>query len=82
MIPEVTGQTQPMVRLVNALLVDAVTSLVPTGTQRSSAPPEVEATLPAGWIAGVLSPDPDRLITLLELEPVLAVSPTTDKEQE
>jgi purine-binding chemotaxis protein CheW len=63
------------------LMVDAVIGLVGGGVETRETPPEVEASLPAGWIEGILSPDSDRLITLLQLAPVLAVSATTDKEQ-
>jgi purine-binding chemotaxis protein CheW len=63
------------------LLVDAVIGIVAGGIEAREPPPEVEASLPAGWIEGILSPDADRLITLLQLAPVLAVSATTDKEQ-
>jgi chemotaxis signal transduction protein len=63
------------------LLVDDVIGLVAGGMKALEPPPEVEASLPAGWIAGILSPDADRLITLLQLAPVLDVSATTDKEQ-
>ncbi|CAN5704536.1 chemotaxis protein CheW [soil metagenome] len=64
------------------LLVDAVLGLVAGHLRSLTPPPEVEASLPFGWIEGIVSPEPDRLITLLNLEPVLAVSTPTDKEQQ
>jgi purine-binding chemotaxis protein CheW len=67
---------QPM-----GLLVDSVVGLV-SGTPGTGAiPPEIEASLPNGWVAGILAAEADDLTTLLELEPVLAASAPTDKEQ-
>jgi len=56
-----------------ALLVESVSGLVHAGTETHAPPPEVSASLPLGWIRGVVSAGPDRAITILELEPVLAV---------
>lgn len=53
------------------LLVDAVLDLIPLEAAGAEPPAEVEASLPAGWIIGVLAPGPDRLVTLLELTNVL-----------
>lgn len=63
-----------------ALLVDAILGLSPASGQEPSPPAEVEAALPAGWVAGVVTSPTDRLITLLELAPVLAVHESDDKE--
>lgn len=63
------------------LLVDAVVGLASGPLQTDDIPAEVEASLPPGWVAGLLAPAPDSLITLLELEPVLAVGVPTEKEQ-
>ncbi len=63
------------------LLVDAVTGLVeapPEGIQEP--PPEAEASLPAGFILGVVSPEEGRLVTLLDLSRVLAVAEPAEKE--
>jgi purine-binding chemotaxis protein CheW len=64
-----------------ALLVDAVTGLIAAGERGAEPPPEVEASLPPGWVAEVVTPAPDRLITVLRLEPVLALSDSADKER-
>jgi len=64
------------------LLVDAVPGLVSGGLHTQKPSPEVEASLPSGWIGGIVSAEPERLITLLNLDPVLAVSTPTDKEQQ
>lgn len=63
------------------LLVEQVRTLVAGGASRPEAPGEVEVSLPPGWVAGLLAPSADRIITLLDLEPVLAVGASTDKEQ-
>jgi purine-binding chemotaxis protein CheW len=56
-----------------ALLVESVSGLAHAGAEMHAPPPEVAASLPPGWIRGVVSAGPDRAITILELEPVLAV---------
>ncbi|MEX2572450.1 MAG: chemotaxis protein CheW [Gemmatimonadota bacterium] len=63
-----------------ALLVDGVVDVVPLAGKPEQPPPEVEASLPAGWIAGVIAADGGRLVTLLHLEPVLARSDPADEE--
>jgi len=55
-----------------ALRVDRVTGVVETDDLLFPPPPEAEAALPEGWLAGVVSPDSGRLVTLLDLENVLA----------
>lgn len=54
-----------------ALLVDRVTGVVEDDAPESP-PPEAEAALPPGWLAGVVVPEDGRLVTLLNLGPVLA----------
>lgn len=63
------------------LLVDAVADLISTDGERLAPPPEVEATLPSGWVSGVMSPEPGRLVTLLDLVPVLDLSEPSHKER-
>ncbi len=63
------------------VLVDDVIGLVKGTPEEGDLVPEIEASLPGGWVAGLLAAGPERLITLLELEPVLAVGAATDKEQ-
>jgi chemotaxis signal transduction protein len=63
------------------LLVDGVVSLVTGSLDVQDVPAEVEASLPAGWVTGILRAPDEQLITLLDLEPVLAVGVPTDKEQ-
>lgn len=53
------------------LLVDEVLELVSLHGTTREPPAEVEASLPDGWIQGVLSPTEDRLVTLLSLSHVL-----------
>jgi purine-binding chemotaxis protein CheW len=53
------------------LLVDEVLDLAPLEQAAHEPPPEVESSLPSGWILGVLSPEDSRLVTLLELTHVL-----------
>lgn len=62
------------------LLVDAVLDLVPLDAHPQQPPPEVEASLPAGWVAGVVTPADDRLITLIELTYVLDIQNTPAEE--
>lgn len=63
------------------LLVDGVADLISTSGARLDPPPEVQATLPAGWISAVVSPAPGRLVTLLSLGPVLDLSESSLKER-
>ena len=66
-----------------ALLVDAVTGLETVAeTQLRSMPPELEAALPNGIAAGVVSLGPGRLVTLLRLPSVLALEAPTHVEHE
>ena len=53
------------------LLVDEVLDLAPMEEAAHEPPAEVEASLPSGWIVGVLSPESSRLVTLLDLTHVL-----------
>lgn len=53
------------------LLVDAVLDLVPMDESSHDPPPEVEASLPSGWVQGVLAPAEERLVTMLDLTHVL-----------
>lgn len=55
-----------------ALRVDRVTGVVETNELVIPPPPEAEAALPPGWLAGVVSPVEGRLVTLLELDNVLS----------
>lgn len=64
-----------------ALLVDQVIDLVPLDIDSGDLPPELAASLPAGWIDSVISPGPDRLVTLLNLEPVLTKPDPADEER-
>ena len=64
------------------VVVDEVRDLVALDGPSHEAPPEVEVSLPPGWIAGVLSPTPDRLVTLLDLPHVLDVqSPAAEENR-
>lgn len=63
-----------------ALLVDAVADLVRTSALDAEPPPEVAASLPPGWVAGVITPSEDRLVTLLELARVLDRNESHDEE--
>ena len=66
-----------------ALLVDAVTGLETFSEARlRPMPPELEAALPEGIAAGVVSRGPGRLVTLLRLQPVLALAEPTHTEHE
>ena len=62
------------------LLVDAVLDLVPLDPNPQQPPPEVEASLPAGWVAGVIVPADDRLVTLIQLTHVLDIQNTPAEE--
>jgi purine-binding chemotaxis protein CheW len=54
------------------LLCDRVAGLIEAGEALAmAAPPEAEATLPPGWVKGVLVPEPDRPVALLDLHLVL-----------
>ncbi len=63
-----------------ALLVDRVVDLIALDAERLDAPPEVAASLPDDWIDSVLSPGAGRLVTLLNLPPVLARGGRADEE--
>lgn len=63
------------------LLVDGVLDLIPLNDSGSEPPPEVEASLPSGWILRILSPDEERIVTLLELSRVLDIQPPSVEEQ-
>jgi purine-binding chemotaxis protein CheW len=55
-----------------ALLADGVTGMIEGGRiEPVEAPPEALATLPAGWLRGVLVPEVGRTIALLDLGLVL-----------
>lgn len=62
------------------LLVDAVRDLIALDAAPQEPPPEVEASLPAGWIIDVLSPQPERLVTLLDLTRVLDLNNSPAQE--
>lgn len=63
------------------LLVDAATGLVEAPAELIQAPPpEAEATLPTGFILGVVVPEAGRLVTLLDLSRVLAIGARAEKE--
>lgn len=63
------------------VLVDAVSGMVEAPPERLQAPPpEAEATLPAGFMAGVVAPEPGRLVTILELARVLTMDEPTEEE--
>lgn len=61
------------------LLVQEVAGLV-SGDEGRDPPPETEASLPAGWIDRLIAPTPDRLVTVLRLEPVLALHDSTRRD--
>lgn len=63
-----------------ALLVDQVIDLIGLDAERHDVPPEAAASLPDAWIDSVLSPGAGRLITLLNLPPVLAREHAADEE--
>jgi purine-binding chemotaxis protein CheW len=63
-----------------ALLVDEVVDLVSLEERIEDPPEEIASSLPEGWIEAVVSPRPDRLVTLLELGPVLARHDDPDEE--
>lgn len=62
------------------LLVDSVLDLIPLADTGIAPPPEVEASLPAGWILGILTPGAERIVTLLELTNVLDIQPPSVEE--
>lgn len=62
------------------VLVDGVSGLVEAPPETLEPPPEAEATLPPGLVLGVVAPEPGRLVTVLDLEPVLATGESPDKE--
>lgn len=63
------------------LLVDGVLDLIPLDDSGSEPPPEVEASLPSGWILRILAPGAERIVTLLELTRVLDIQIPTLEEQ-
>jgi purine-binding chemotaxis protein CheW len=63
-----------------ALLVDAVPGLASAAESDASPPAEVDASLPAGWIAGVIVSRAGRLVTLLDLAAILAHPDSSGKE--
>jgi chemotaxis signal transduction protein len=63
------------------LLVDEVLDLVPLEQATIDPPDEVEASLPAGWILGVLSPDANRLVTMLDLTSILDIQNLAAEEK-
>lgn len=63
-----------------ALLVDSVPGLTAVAGGERTPPAEVEASLPTGWIAGVAETRDGRLVTLLDLAPVLALTDSSGKE--
>jgi purine-binding chemotaxis protein CheW len=63
------------------LLVDEVLDLAPMEQAGNEPPPEVEASLPSGWILGVLSPESSRLVTLLDLTHVLDLKNSAAEEK-
>lgn len=73
--------TDPTTASPVGLLVDQVYDLVEVTHGGQAPPSEVEASLPAGWIADVLAPSPERLVTLLHLEPILLLDDAA-KERE
>lgn len=65
-----------------ALRVDGVLGLVSTSPESlREAPPEADATLPPGAVAGVVIPAPGRLVTLLNLAPVLSLGDAGEEPQ-
>jgi len=55
-----------------ALLVDRVAGIVETDDGVDPPPPEAVAALPEGWLDGVVRAEDGRLVTLLDLDNVLA----------
>lgn len=56
------------------ILVDAVSGLVDAPPDAVSPPPaEAEAAFPSGFLLGVVAPEPERLVTILDLNRVLAL---------
>lgn len=64
------------------LLVDAVLDLVPLDRRTEGPPEEIEASLPAGWVLGVLTPGEQRLVTLLDLTKVLDLQNAPEEERQ
>lgn len=58
------------------LLVEDVAGLVAQDREQPT-PAETEASLPDGWIERLVSPSPERMVTVLRLAPVLALHATT-----
>lgn len=63
-----------------ALLVDQVIDLIGLDAGQHDVPPEAAASLPDAWIDSVLATGDGRLITLLNLPPVLAREYAADEE--
>lgn len=61
------------------LLVDEVAGLV-HDDEEAEAPPESIASLPDGWIAKLITPDADRVVAVLDLDAVLAIT-SSDAEE-
>lgn len=61
------------------LLVDEVAGLV-HDDEEAEAPPEAIASLPDGWIAKLITPDADRVVAVLDLDAVLAIT-SSDAEE-
>ncbi len=56
------------------LLVDSVAGILSGEHPMEAIPPESEASLPSGWVSGVVLPDSERIVTILELDPVLRIT--------
>lgn len=61
------------------LLVEEVSGLV-HDDEEAEAPPEATASLPDGWIARLITPDAERVVTVLDLDAVLAIT-SSDAEE-
>lgn len=61
------------------LLVEEVSGLVHDEAE-ADAPPEAIASLPDGWIARLITPAADRVVAVLELDAVLAVTSSDPEE--
>jgi purine-binding chemotaxis protein CheW len=72
--------TEETTRSPVALLVDRVIDLVFADRDADLPPPEIAESLPAGSIDGVISPAPDRTVSLLNLDHVLGRLGRGDEE--
>lgn len=61
----------PRYRSQIAILVERIVDLITFTTMDGAIPPEVVASLPPGWIEGVVSTDENRFVTMLNLPAVL-----------